>query len=356
MRKIWWSVAMWMAAAGCSSVPKTVGGTHEPVVAHPVAPVMPVIIDDAQVAAPAESESVEHVVEPEPAITAVGAYVAPAPFSEAERKAKFPRGNLGDARTKNREGLARRAADDAGGAKAAYAEALSLSPRFAPARYNLACELAREGNKEAALGELETLLRLATPDARLFVARARLDPDFASVREDPRFRGLVGQVRFDPTRPVAEQYCADPGRIADLIDEQRGVEIYVETESANEEKAIENFELRATGKEAFDRVARVMSELVWYACAEDDMGLTGTLKSYRLASAKDKQTCLAFEGQMEWSSQFLACFVNEDGWKLASISMFPDGPLNDTWEYSLKQRARAAKDRGYRNFGVEASR
>jgi len=335
---------------GCGTTPKVVE----------VAPVSrssmerDVVLDEQRVAEPAD-EVADRAVAPEVVEVPVdvGApYVAPVPFTDAERKARFPRGKLGEARAKNREGLRLRVAGDAAGARAAYAEAVTLSPRFAPARYNLACELARAGDRDGALRELETLARLATPDARLFVARARFDEDFDGLREDARFRGLVALVRFDASRPVMEQYCADPGRIADLIDARRGVEVYVETESAAEEVKAESYEVHATGKGAFDQVAKVLGAMSWSACADDDLGMTGTLKTYRLAAAKTQETCLAFEEQAEWTSQYLACFVNDGGWKLASIAMFPDGPLSEDFEFRLKQKARAAKDRGYRNFGV----
>lgn len=355
MRDVWVVLGV-VGALGCGGTssetvkPETVNG------AKPEAPraerEVPKVLDEARVAAPADEGS-DHVVAIEPvAVVASAPYSPPPPFSDAERKAQFPRGKLAEARTKNREGLALRAADDAAGAKAAYAAALVLSPRFAPARYNLACELARGGDKDGALRELETLIRLATPDARLFVARARFDADFDSVREDARMQGLVGQVRFDPSRPVTEQVCADPGRVADLIDPRRGVEVFVETEDASDRGLAQSYEVHVAGKEAFDKVSGVMSALAWGACTDEDYGMTGTLKTYRLASAKEPKTCLGFAEQTEWSSQYLACFVNDGGWKLASIAMFPDGPLSEEYEGGLWRKARAAKDRGYQNFGL----
>lgn len=358
MRSGWMGAMAVVGAVGCGgTTPETVKTAKvdaKPSEARAVAREVATVIDEARVATPAE-EAQDRAVPAEAVVVnpvASMPYTPPAPFTDAERKARFPRGKLGDARTKNREGLALRAAGDAVGAKAAYAAALGLSPRFAPARYNLACELARAGDKDGALQELETLLRLATPDARLFLGRARFDADFDGVREDARFKGLVGQVRFDATRPVAEQVCADPGRIADLIDPRRGVEVYVETEDASDRGLAEDYQIHVTGKEAFDQVSRVMSSLAWGACSDEDFELTGTLKTYRLASAKETKTCLGFAEQMEWSSQYLACFVNEDGWKLASIAMFPDGPLGEDYETGLWRKARAAKERGYQNFGV----
>jgi hypothetical protein len=277
----------------------------------------------------------------------------PPPFSAKERAERFPRGDLAAARAKNREGLSLRQAGDHGGALTAYEAALALSPRFVPARYNRACELALlEGDARGrALDELETLLRMDTADARLFVSRARFDPDFDAVRGDPRFAALVGRVAFDPNLGVAAQHCVDPGRLGSLIDPERGVELVVETESADDSVTPVSFEEHATGRAAFDRVMWIMGETEWMVCGAD-AGWEGSLVGYRLARAKEPRKCLALAGEAEWTSQFLACFARDGGeWRLASLAMWPDGPISEDVAHQWRLAALAARDRGWARFG-----
>ncbi len=54
--------------------------------------------------------------------------------------------------------------------------------------YNKACIEAIAGDREAALKHLERALK-RRPGSRAWAAR---DPDLASLRDDPRFRELVG--------------------------------------------------------------------------------------------------------------------------------------------------------------------
>jgi hypothetical protein len=55
-------------------------------------------------------------------------------------------------------------------------------------QYNQACFEAMCGNTEEAL----ELLRLALEKRQASLEWARQDPDFAAIRDDPRFRALVG--------------------------------------------------------------------------------------------------------------------------------------------------------------------
>jgi len=65
-------------------------------------------------------------------------------------------------------------------------------------RYYAACVYALRGDSGAALDSLEKAARMR----RLFtVERARLDPDLSSLREEARFRELVGE----PTEPATSR-------------------------------------------------------------------------------------------------------------------------------------------------------
>lgn len=74
-------------------------------------------------------------------------------------------------------------------AEAAFRRALELNGRLPMARYNLACLAASRGADEDALDELEKALEL-DPSLR---AAAAGDDDLAPLRDEPRFRMLLGE-------------------------------------------------------------------------------------------------------------------------------------------------------------------
>jgi uncharacterized Ntn-hydrolase superfamily protein len=88
----------------------------------------------------------------------------------------------------------RYAQQDWDGATAIAEEALRRYPDDAMLLYNAACYDALAGRGETALERLAQSCRL---DATV-VPMAREDADFASIREDPRFRALVGQATSSP--------------------------------------------------------------------------------------------------------------------------------------------------------------
>lgn len=66
-------------------------------------------------------------------------------------------------------------------------EAVALDPKLAEAHYHLACFYAQAGQKEDAIKELETTIKLEPKNK----ARAAKDPDFKSLSADPKFNALV---------------------------------------------------------------------------------------------------------------------------------------------------------------------
>lgn len=66
-------------------------------------------------------------------------------------------------------------------------EAVSLRPQDGEPRYHLACYLARGGMREEAIALLDEALRM-TPS---LAEQARRDPDFTTLRDDPRFTRIV---------------------------------------------------------------------------------------------------------------------------------------------------------------------
>ncbi len=186
----------------------------------------------------------------------VSEYRVPQALPWRESHARLPLAELSRARALNREGIAARARGDALGARGAYAEAVRLSPHLAPARYNLACEFARDASgsgHDEAIAQLESLFVLGSKEARAFAARARFDADFECLRSDPRFVAMQASIRFDPRQRSSAQLCDDPARIADLVDAARGVEAYEFRQSMEDGHPDHLIDGRLAGKEAFDR-------------------------------------------------------------------------------------------------------
>ena len=76
-----------------------------------------------------------------------------------------------------------------GAARALIAEALARHPNAWQGQYNAACFEALEGDAEAAFAHLRRTLELGPAEARDYVLD---DDDFAGLRDDPRWRELVG--------------------------------------------------------------------------------------------------------------------------------------------------------------------
>ncbi len=72
-------------------------------------------------------------------------------------------------------------------------EAISLRPQDGELRYHLACYHARGGMCEEAFNLLSEALRMRPSLAE----QARSDPDFASLRDDPRFESLIEEAARD---------------------------------------------------------------------------------------------------------------------------------------------------------------
>ncbi|MCC6660848.1 MAG: hypothetical protein IT437_08180 [Phycisphaerales bacterium] len=95
-------------------------------------------------------------------------------------------------------GWARRRIGDDAGAGAAWERAAVLLRGLPPEQgtlYDLACTLALLGDTDGALTELGRAIDAGWDQRRY----TRLDRDFESIREDPRFQALLG--RMTPPRP-----------------------------------------------------------------------------------------------------------------------------------------------------------
>jgi tetratricopeptide (TPR) repeat protein len=76
-----------------------------------------------------------------------------------------------------------------------FEDALRDDPWHVLAKYNLACQYSLLGDTEASIDTLNELSRWDHGDIPERMARARVDEDFISIRDDPRFRIITGYLR-----------------------------------------------------------------------------------------------------------------------------------------------------------------
>jgi mannose-6-phosphate isomerase-like protein (cupin superfamily) len=87
-------------------------------------------------------------------------------------------------------GISRLDQGDEAGARAELQAGIEANPDAWQGYFNLACVEARLGNEQAALDELQ---RAADRDPEAVAKYAPEDEDFAALRDNPRFREIVGQ-------------------------------------------------------------------------------------------------------------------------------------------------------------------
>jgi hypothetical protein len=327
-------------------------------VAPPLPPVSPGSQGKEEEAAAIEAlaEAFDDSEEPLAAPTTAGTSA----FTVLDYATRFPTGDRAAADKLNAEGLKLRKAGQNGAALASYLAALEASPAHEAARYNTACERAlaeAPASREAALRLLEELASQNTRTARIFVAEARFDPDFAAVSSDPRFLAVIGTVAMDLDAPFGKQLCGDPARIASLVDPTRGLVDYLEQESATEQKAKPPRTRKALGRGAFlaalEFARRLKGDMCDPAMREDAPELT--LYQSKLADKpREGHTCLAYSLDASWTEWSEICLVPTagGGWRIASTIRHPTGPMDNTVWDTIVARATAARRQGLALHGV----
>ncbi|MGB0590901.1 MAG: tetratricopeptide repeat protein [Myxococcota bacterium] len=185
------------------------------------------------IAACGEKKSAEPVVAEEPTEAveaekpaqkeAPPAYTIPEALSAKESRKQYARGKRNTAKKKNTAALKLRKKEDSPGAIASYKEALELSPGYVTARFNLACEYARFGNADEAIGELEHLFKMGTAEAMRKIAKLQVDSDFDPIREDPRIKTISDSFAVDFDQMLFKQICGNEGKIIGIIDHKEGL-------------------------------------------------------------------------------------------------------------------------------------
>ncbi len=286
-------------------------------------------------------------------------YVVPTAASAKERAVLFPVGDPARSRKLNTEGLRLRKLGKHKEALASYIAAYKASPANEAARYKAACEAALSENPEAralVVPILETLLRQGTREARVFVAEARFDPDFKAVADNPNFWALVDSVAIDPSEPLGVQLCADPARVASLLDVKRGLVTHVERESARSDVRVPPPKTtHVTGRETLAAALSFLKEAASSMCEPDLQEVAGdsALLNARLGLLGDKDvSCLSFATEIEWSSEYRVCLVRHDGaWRLAALAEVPSGPLDQEMYDGIQLRMNTALARGVGLYG-----
>jgi hypothetical protein len=118
----------------------------------------------------------------------------PAPpqlFTVSEAAQLLPAGSLRKAKRLNKKGFRARKNGNNAEALALYREAVEASPSYGRARFNLACELALDGQTSAAIAELTILYRSGGKGDHHYLAAATADEDLHSLWALPAFLSLV---------------------------------------------------------------------------------------------------------------------------------------------------------------------
>jgi hypothetical protein len=120
---------------------------------------------------------------------------------DAASAAPDPRG----ARAANLAGMKRYRAKDYAGAATQFRAAIAADPAHVLAHYNLACVAALQGDRAAALAQLDWLGHSADPRAKAALAKAGKDADLRLLAADPAFKALVAAA-YDEWGPVIGGY------------------------------------------------------------------------------------------------------------------------------------------------------
>jgi hypothetical protein len=255
------------------------------------------------------------------------------------RTREFPKGDPAKANELNEAGLAARKAKKP--AIPIYQAAVAAAPAFEPARYNLACEQARNGDAPAAIKSLEALHRLGTRASRKYLSLSRTDADFESLRSNPAYVALVAPFAVDLSKPILAQLCADFGRVGTLVDPSFAV--HVMTEYKPQGKLSPPKKLK--GGPARAAVYSVLD--VW--CIEDSVGTMigdegdpNMLRPDRALGGQGAPVCLSGNGTVDCAEddpdcgkatdyESVLCFKGtKSGWNLvgvAHIDVSGDAPV-----------------------------
>jgi tetratricopeptide (TPR) repeat protein len=284
------------------------------------------------------------------------AYEPPKPLPAAQLAKQYPDGDRATAKKHNAEGLALRKIGDGAGAMAAYKAAVATSPSYVPGHYNYACELAIAGQLDAAVAQLEHLLRIGTLEARSFAARAAFDEDFLRLRDDPRFLAIAASFTVDPSRPFLAQVCADESRLAAVVDAERGFGHYLETESAVDEALAR----KATGALRPATALRFLRKMMgpeglWCegrAPRKRSEDCEAALADFALSEGP---ACFVRLGCTEWSDQEELCVVSAGGsWRVAFAARRPDGPLAPEFRVATEKALGVERTKALAAFGQTA--
>ena len=281
-------------------------------------------------------------------------YIVPKSLSIAERRRAYPKGNRKLAKKLNTAGYKRFKAKDRVGALTNYQKAVDASPAYEMARFNLACELSVAGRLDAAIEQLEHLLRMGTPLARKLVSRARYDKDFTALHSDKRYQAINAEFAIDPNVGIIAQLCADPGKVSTVVDDRRGFYYQRETETALDDGKTEKFTRHVKAKKARNTLYAFLKEGGQW-CQNGQFRKTSISgeRNWKLILAKQKKpyACAHRKQVMEWTSQEYLCFVREaNSWFVYAASHIPDGPLSSAYERALMVGFSRAKSLGIKAY------
>lgn len=257
---------------------------------------------------------------------------------------------IATAKKLNSQGLEARRGKNHALALQKYQAAVNAAPGYAPARFNLACELALEGDSDAALNEIEFLSQLNTESAKRFIAVAPLDSDLNTIQKHPRFLKIQTLHRLKPDMPILAQLCSEPWRVKALVHPEKGLHQLIEKEAppvddANAEgvAVLRHIRNKRRAQEALRKHLSTVCDLL-----KDNEGQTHEFtKDKPLGVLENKMECAGVELAGEWGAVYEICFVEADGLILVTAILeypYSVGLLEDSTKY-YEGRVRECKAR-----------
>jgi hypothetical protein len=276
--------------------------------------------------------------------TSDSSYTVPAALSSSAVKSQYPKGNIKKARKFNKEGYRARKKDNTPAAVEGYEKAVAASPSYVPSRFNLACELARDGNADASIAQLEHLFRIGNKEARKYLSKTRLDTDFDSIRNDPRMKVIANEFVVDFSQGILKQLCADYGKVGSLVDNKLG--LYDVVSASHDEYDLTGKIKRLKGGKARGRIYKMLDNSAW--CAGGKMVRQASYSEKRNTdsvldkwSDKYKKRCLERLGSDEEAGcrgGFVdkLCFVRSDsGWSIGATGHVSDAGADTTHYWKI---------------------
>jgi hypothetical protein len=223
-----------------------------------------------------------------------------------------------------------------------YQDAVLYDPSYVPARYNLACEFALNGDKNIALQELDNLIKINTEESIWFVIHSAHDEDFILMWNDAELQKIWNQFSNNSQIGWVEEICQNENTIKNYIHPQKGFYYY------NDLNGIKN-----NINNLQDLNSLIFEPTIW--CKNNHYTYENGCHLYQsdivLNQQKRNTVCLTRRGCDVHKFSETFCFFNyKSKWYISSFLKMKDQSWlekNDIKKEEIKQKS---KENGFKLF------